>query len=433
MATAANGIVQTPAVFLQCIHQLGDMMDVCVLGAGIVGLATAYELDRQGARVTVVDSAAPGAGTSGGNGAQLSYSYVQPLADGAIWGQLPKLLLSRDSPLKIRPQWDVAQWRWALAFLRACNAQASASTTAKLLQLAALSRAGLDRMRAQHAMDCDFSSTGKLVLYPNAKSFAAAQRQVELQRALGSQQSTISAHDSCALEPALASYQQHIAGAVYTPSECAVDCLKLCQELERLLRARGVQFVMGQAVTRLERRGTRIAAAHTATQAIEARHFVLALGSESPRLARSVGLRLAVYPLKGYSMTLDIAQAPPQAAPRVNVTDIARKVVFARIGARLRVAGMAELVGHDPSVRPGAIASLQRSTAALFPALRTIPTSQPWAGLRPATPTGLPIVGVQAGGPDNLVVNTGHGSLGLTLAFGTAQQVAQHLLGVSAP
>ena len=403
-------------------------MKVCVLGAGIVGLACAYELDRQGARVTVVDMATSGAGASAGNGAQLSYSYVQPLADASIWGQLPKLLLSSDSPLKIRPQWDVAQWRWGLAFMQACNARASYRTTAKLLQLAALSRAGLDRMRAAHQPDCDFSSTGKLVLYPNAKSFAAAQKQMELQRALGSQQSALNAEETCELEPALATYRQSIAGAIYTASECAVDCLKLCQELERVLRARGVQFLLGNAVTALETRQQRIVAARTATHTIEADQFVLALGSESPRMARSVGLRLPVYPIKGYSMTLDISQVPAHAAPRLNVTDIASKMVFARIGSRLRVAGMAELVGHDRVLRPQAIESLQRSTRALFPALNAGNAEPPWTGLRPATPTGLPIVGVQAGGPHNLVVNTGHGALGLTLAFGTAQQVAQQLL-----
>jgi D-amino-acid dehydrogenase len=372
--------------------------------------------------------ATSGAGASAGNGAQLSYSYVQPLADASIWGQLPKLLLSSDSPLKIRPQWDVAQWRWGLAFMQACNARASYRTTAKLLQLAVLSRTGLGRMRAADQPDCDFSSTGKLVLYPNAKSFAAAQKQMELQRALGRQQSALNAEETCELEPALATYRQSIAGAIYTASECAVDCLKLCQELERVLRARGVQFLLGNAVTALETRQQRIVAARTATHTIEADQFVLALGSESPRMARSVGLRLPVYPIKGYSMTLDISQVPAHAAPRLNVTDIASKVVFARIGSRLRVAGMAELVGHDRVLRPQAIDSLQRSTRALFPALNAGNAEPPWTGLRPATPTGLPIVGVQAGGPHNLVVNTGHGALGLTLAFGTAQQVAPQLL-----
>jgi D-amino-acid dehydrogenase len=402
-------------------------MKVCVLGAGIVGLATAYELSGQGFEVTVVDRATPGAGASGGNGAQLSYNYVQPLADASIWAQLPKLLLSKDSPLKIKPQWDPQQWRWGVAFLRACNAHTSARSTASLLALSALSRAGLGRMLAKEKPQCDYSSTGKLVLYPTAASFAAAQRQMALQSALGSQQRAVSAQQCCDLESALASYQPHIAGAIYTPSECAIDCLQLCLALERVLRARGVRFVLGAEVTALEQRTGRVVAAHTAQGAVEAGQFVLALGSDSAALARSVGLRLPVYPIKGYSITLDMAQAA-SAAPRINITDIARKVVFAPLGQRLRVAGMAELVGHDRSINPQAIDSLQRSTQALFPQLGRCAAGQPWAGLRPASPTGLPIVGVQAGGPGNLLVNTGHGALGLTLAFGTAQRVAEHLL-----
>jgi D-amino-acid dehydrogenase len=399
-------------------------MHVCVLGAGIVGLATAYELSRQGFEVTVVDRATSGAGASGGNGAQLSYSYVQPLADASVWMQLPKLLLSPDSPLKIKPQWDMQQWRWGLAFLRACNARTSARSTASLLILAAQSRASLDRMLATENLDCDYSSTGKLVLYPNAQALAAAQRQMALQSALGSQQQAVTAQACCDLEPALAAYQQQIAGAIYTPSECAIDCLKLCRELERVLRNRGVRFTLGTSVHALEQRAGRVVAAHTSQGSVEAHQFVLALGCDSVLLAHSVGISLPVYPIKGYSITLDVEQAG-HAAPRINVTDAARKVVFARIGQRLRVAGMAELVGYDRSVQSRSINSLQRSTQTVFPQLAACVGKQPWAGLRPATPTGLPIVGVQAGGPSNLVINTGHGALGLTLAFGTAQRVVQ--------
>jgi D-amino-acid dehydrogenase len=180
----------------------------------------------------------------------------------------------------------------------------------------------------------------------------------------------------------------------------------------------------------LQTEAGRLTGARTSAGLLEATHFVLALGAGSVALARSVGLRLPVYPIKGYSITLDLAEKKAS-APKVSVTDIARKVVFARIGSRLRVAGMAELVGHDRSVSAAAIHSLQRSTATLFPALADCTSTLPWAGLRPATPTGLPIVGAQAGGPANLLVNAGHGALGLTLAFGTAQRVASALLAAS--
>ena len=168
----------------------------CVLGAGIIGLATAYELNRAGHGVTVIDRAQPGGGASGGNGSQLSYSYVQPLADPGIWAQLPKLLLSPSSPLKIRPKLDVHQWRWGLQFLAACNAVTSRSTTIKLLTLAAESRQGFDAMLVKEKLAVDFSSTGKLVLFSTPQSFAAAQNQMLLQRELGSVQEAVSA-DRC--------------------------------------------------------------------------------------------------------------------------------------------------------------------------------------------------------------------------------------------
>nr|WP_315426614.1 D-amino acid dehydrogenase [uncultured Albidiferax sp.] len=403
-------------------------MHVCVLGAGIVGLATAYVLRQQGLEVTVVDRATPGAGASGGNGAQLSYSYVQPLADPGIWRQLPKLLLSADSPLKLQPQWDLQQWRWGLAFLRACNARTSASSTAQLLQLAARSRVGFEAMLQDLALDCDFSRTGKLVVYASANALAAAGRQVALQQRLGSVQELVSPQRCVELEPALQQYQARMAGAVYTPDECAADCLKVCAGLHAALRARGVRFVLGAEVQGVARQGARISAVHTTVGSLQADQFVLALGSASPALAQQLGLRLPVYPLKGYSITLGIADAP-HIAPRVSVTDAARKVVFARIGSRLRVAGMAELVGQDSRIPPARIQSLQDSTQALFPSCVPGPDVQPWTGMRPATPTGLPLVGRQARGPENLLLNTGHGALGLTLAFGTAQLLADGLLG----
>lgn len=401
-------------------------MHVCVLGAGIVGLATAWQLNRQGCQVSVIDRAAPGAGASGGNGAQLSYSYVQPLADPSIWKQLPKLLLSPSSPLKLRPQLDPLQWRWALAFLAACNARTSRASTASLLALAARSRAAFEAMRAAIAPECDFSATGKLVLYAGAAPLAGAQRQLDLQRAMGSQQRLVTADECIAIEPALASYRARIAGAIHTPSECAADCLKVCTELLRALRERGVRFLLDTEITGFDARDGRVAAVHTAAGDVEADAFVMALGTASHRLGRQLGAYLPVYPLKGYSITVEVDPAAG-AAPRVSVTDSVRKVVFARIGSRLRVAGMAELVGHDASIPAQRIEALAQATRAVFPHAGRLDALQPWTGMRPATPTGVPIVGRLEGAPSNMVFNTGHGALGFTLAFGSAERVAQAL------
>jgi len=401
-------------------------MHICVLGAGIVGLATAWQLQREGHTVSVIDRAAPGHGASGGNGAQLSYSYVAPLADPSIWKQLPHLLFSPSSPLKLRPQLDPQQWRWALAFLAACNAKTAADTTARLLALAARSRAGFEAMQADIHPDCDFAASGKLVLYRSAAALDGARRQIELQRTMGSVQRLVAPEECVAIEPALAGCHREIAGAVHTPSECAADCLKVCEALAQALAARGVRFLTGHEIEGFDLRPGRVHAVRTAAGAIEADAFVMALGAASARFGRQLGAYLPVYPLKGYSITLE-ADPAPAAAPVVSVTDSARKVVFARIGTRLRVAGMAELVGHDRRIPDARIDTLVAATRALFPHAGDFASLSPWTGLRPATPTGLPIVGRRPGAPVNVLFNTGHGALGFTLAFGSAQEVASQL------
>lgn len=393
---------------------------VAVLGAGIVGLASAWELVQQGYNVTVVDRATSGAGTSRANGAQLSYSYVQPLADASIWRQLPKLLLASDSPLKLRIQADPAQWAWGLQFLAACRDDVSRRTTEALLALAAHSRTGFDAMMAQTGLDCDFSATGKLVLYADAAAFAGAQRQMLLQRALGSVQHAVTAAQCLAIEPALEAQAPRIAGAIHTPSECAADCFKVCEGLEASLRAQGVRFILDTEITGLVTDGARLRAAQSTAGAIEADAFVLAMATGSVPLARGLGVRLPVYPLKGYSVTVRAATERTW-APQVSVTDAARKIVFARLGDRLRIAGMAELVGNDASIKDARIATLLAAGRDVFPRASDYIAVDRWAGLRPATPTGLPIVGTLPNAPANLLFNTGHGALGFTLAFGTAQ------------
>lgn len=401
-------------------------MQICILGAGIVGLAAAYELYQAGHQVTVVDKAAhAGSGTSMGNGAQLSYSYVQPLADPAIWQQLPKLLFSSDSPLKFRLQADPQQWRWCLAFLAACNADRSAASTRSLLQLAALSRARFESMQTQVGGDWDYTTTGKLVLYPSDAAVQSARHQLDMQSKLGSApQRIVNPDEAVALEPALAAYRSQFAGAVHTPSECAADCYKVSRGLEDWLRQKGVKFVMDTEIQSLRREGDRIVALRTNKGDIQAEHFMVALGVDSVALCKPLGVDLPVYPLKGYSITLDVAAAGNK-APKVSITDSARKVVFARIGERLRVAGMVELVGHDLRIGQDKIQSLRASTEALFPGCSDFVEVQPWAGLRPATPTAVPIA--KSAGASNLWINTGHGALGFTLAFGTAAQLAYEI------
>ena len=409
---------------------------VCVLGAGIIGLATAWQLQRAGHQVTVVDRATAGAGASGANGAQLSYAYVQPLADPSIWRQLPQLLLAPDSPLRFKLQLDPRQWAWGLQFLAACRASVSERTTHRLLALAGESRAGFDAWLQATGAQCDHTATGKLVLYEGAQGFAAARRQMALQQRLGSVQAAFSPAECAQVEPALAHFAPRVAGGIHTPGECAADCFKVCQALHDQLVAGGARMLLGTDITRLQVEGTgdgaRVVAVETSQGRIAADAFVVSLGTGSPALVRALGLPLPVYPLKGYSITVPVEDAAPpgrasHAAPRVSVTDAARKVVFARVGQRLRVAGMVELQGEDRRIDPGRIASLVATARDIFPQGGDYAQAEPWTGLRPATPRGEPVIGVSPGGPQNLVLNTGHGALGFTLAFGSALRVARLL------
>ena len=399
-------------------------MHVCVLGAGIIGLTTAYELTQRGHQVTVVDRTAPAAGASGGNGAQLSYSYVQPLADPGIWAQLPKLLLSPSSALKIRPQWDTRQWMWVLQFLRACNAQQSQHTTSQLLTLAAQSRQVFDALRERENIHCDFAASGKLVLFRTEASLTAARQQMVLQKQLGgAAQRAVTASEACAIEPALVHQQDPFSGAIYTDSECAADCKQVCEALAQILITRGVALRFGQDIQGWVNSGDKVAAVSlTNGDAMSADAFVLCTGHNAPVLAAAAGVRLPVYPLKGYSIT--VATDGQGLAPQVSITDSARKVVFARLGERLRVAGMVELVGQRTHIPPERIASLKADTQDLFGDCSDFAELHAWTGMRPATPKGLPVLGRQPQGPANLYLNTGHGGLGFTLAAGSAVQVA---------
>lgn len=398
-------------------------MKVCVIGAGIVGLSSAWFLRKAGHDVVVIDQASgPGQGASAANGAQLSYSYVQPLADPSLLPGIPKMLLERNGPLKFSPQLSVQQWRWCLEFLAACRTAVSRQTTLELLELASESRAALETFMAQERPDCDFSRTGKLVLYPDAAGLAKAAEQVAFQAEHGSRQQVCDVARTLALEPALNDYRRAFHGAVYTESECAIDGRKLCLDLAKRLAGQGVELRFGSPVEQFIRERRRVKAVRAGGMQVEADAFVVAAGACSSGLLQPLGAQVQIYPLKGYSITLPIG--PGSNAPTVSITDMRRKTVFARIGERLRVAGMVELCGLEATVTPARIVQLKAATAEIFGAewLTGDADCQPWMGWRPATPTGRPIIAAQ--GCDNLYLNSGQGALGMTLAFGSARRLA---------
>ncbi|GLQ53707.1 D-amino acid dehydrogenase [Devosia nitrariae] len=407
-------------------------MDIIVIGAGIVGMTTAWELARDGHRVTVIDRAAgPAEGASHANGGQLSYSYVAPLADGSIWRQLPKLMLDRDSPVQFRPGIDPFQYRWLAQFLLACNDRQARDTIDRLGALAQLSRDVLHATDELADADFAWSRTGKLVVHSNDESFAAARRHAEHQAASGTERRALDRDACLSLEPALAGIADRVVGGLFSPGDEAADAHLLAQALERRLRtgAGDVRFLFGTTVTGLRREGGKVVAVESADGALEADLYVLAAGVGARALARTVGVDLPIYPLKGYS--LSAPAAADATAPRVSITDAKRKVVLARLGDSLRVAGAADLVGETTSIDTRRTDKLLADARADFPDAADWNAVKLWAGLRPATPRGTPILGDS--GLDRLLLNVGHGALGLTLAFGSASALAAHIAGRPSP
>jgi len=406
-------------------------MRVIVLGAGVVGLATAYYLARDGHAVTVVDrNDGVALETSFANGAQLSYSYVAPLAGPGVLPKIPPWLLRRDSPLRFYPRLNVEQWRWLAEFVLACNARQSDLTTRRLLALSFYSRRLMAALQEAEAIEFGHARNGKLVVHSDARGFAAACRLVDYQRSLGCEQTALSRNECLALEPSLAlsssRLSQRLVGGIHTPSEEVGDCYRFCVGLEHRLAALGVTLSLGITVDRLVAQGHRVTHVETSAGDLQADAFVLALGAQTPWLAAQVGVRLPVYPLKGYSLTLPVAGA----APGVSVTDFKRKVVYAPLdgpaGRQLRVAGMADIAGHSMRPDPVRVAQLVAEARAAFPAATDyaapLASMQPWTGLRPATPKGSPLLGATP--VEGLYVNCGQGALGWTLALGSGRVVA---------
>jgi D-amino-acid dehydrogenase len=398
-------------------------MKVCVIGAGVVGCATAYLLCNQGHEVVLVDAkASPGEGASFANGGQLSYSYVEPLASPATLRALPAMLLDKDSPLRWRPTTDMAQWTWGLQFLAACTSRQAERGTHRLLAMAELSRSTLEAWMARDALDFNFTRNGKLVLCPDAPTLERQRRQLALQAYTGVEQRLLNREQCLAVEPALASYSGFV-GGVWTPGECAGDPRLFCLALVAAAQKRGLQCVFDAPVQAFAFRQKHTTSVETTKGRIEADAFVLATGAQAPVLARQLGERLPIYPIKGYSLTLKMQEGA--SAPHTNVTSLAEKMVLAPLKGHLRVAAMAEIVGHDLDIAPATLERIRRAVDKVYPGVCDMTELKAWSGLRPATPSSVPII--RKSRVRNVVLNLGHGALGFTLSAGSAALAAQHL------
>ncbi|WP_447739197.1 D-amino acid dehydrogenase [Pseudomonas laurentiana] len=390
---------------------------VTVIGGGVIGLATAYALVREGWSVDLVEARdSLASATSFANGGQLSYRYVAPLADAGVPWQALGWLLQGESPLRLRLRLDPAQWRWLLAFTLACRRSVNRRNAGQLLELALHSQAVLAQWREDDGLgEFAWRRNGKLVAFRSERAFAQGRDQLMDPAS----QQVLAAAELRALEPALDGAP--FVGGVFTAGEEVGDCHLFCQRLAALLRASGqCRLLLGRPVTQLVQHKGQVVALQLGDERLGVEQLVLCAGHRGPSLALP-GLKLPIYPLKGYSLTAPISAG--HRAPEVSLTDYERKIVYARLGQQLRVAAMVDIVGFDESVEKRRLQSMRRLALETLPKAADYGQAVEWAGMRPATPTGVPIIGGTV--YRNLWLNLGHGALGLTLACGSAQRLAR--------
>jgi D-amino-acid dehydrogenase len=407
-------------------------MRVIVLGAGVVGTAAAWYLARAGHEVTVVErQGAAGLETSFANGGQISASNAAPWAGPAVPGKLLQWLGREDAPLLVRARADWGQWWWGARFLFECLPSRARRNTRALQALALYSRERLGELRRETGIEYDQVARGILHFCTDEEDFETAAADAERARRDGVDCEVKTADGCIAIEPALRHAAERILGGVYFPGDESGDACRFTQALARHAESTaGVRFLFGRSIKRLDAAGGRVrevvlADASGRDDRLSADAYVVALGSYSPLVLRPIGISIPVYPLKGYSITLPLEAGDD--APRVSLTDEAHKLVFSRLGERLRVAGTAEMDGYNTDLNEVRCQAIVQRTFDLFPGAGHPERAEFWTGLRPATPSNLPCIGRTR--YPNLFLDTGHGTLGWTLACGSGQALADIVSG----
>jgi D-amino-acid dehydrogenase len=412
-------------------------MKVVVLGAGLLGVTSAYYLQQLGHEVTVLDrQAAPAAETSFANGGQISVSHAEPWANPGAPLKVLHWMLREDAPLLFRLRADPRQWLWGLQFLRECTPARTRHNIEQIVRLGIYSREMLKLLRRESAIAYDHRTQGILHFYTSQKAFDAALKPAELMRELGCERRVISAAEAVRIEPALSHARTRLAGATYTAEDESGDANLFAREVVRLCHDRGVRFLMSHTVTALRTDSSARTAqidhveatdAEGRFQRIRGDAYVLALGSVSPLFAAPLGIRLPIYPAKGYSVTMPVKDEAK--ANQVSLTDDEFKLVYSRLGNRLRIAGTAELNGYDRDLNRVRCEAIVKRVEEIFPGAGDGTQAQFWTGLRPATPSNVPLIGSTR--LPNLYLNTGHGTLGWTLACGSGKSIARIISGLA--
>lgn len=394
-------------------------LDVLVLGAGVVGITTAYSLARRGFSVTIVDhETGPAQGASFANGAQLSYAYTDALAQPSLLRKMPFLFAGFDPAFRVRLSPDPEFFRWGLAFLKNCTQAQFDSNTLATLRLGLESHAAMANLRERHPFDFAHTTPGKMHIFRDEGSLDHARTVTRIKRTAGVEQDILSPAQAMAIEPALHDAGP-IAGALWTPDDEVGDPYRFCKGLLTVLVERyGVKTVFRFSAKGIRKQRDEIIVFDGEDNELSASNVVVCLGAQAPRFLAPLGIRAPIMAMKGYSFT-----APPgKYAPTVSITDSARKIVYCRLGNTIRVAGLAELNNRDTAPDPARLRHLIDQARAAMPyAVDYTAIGSGWAGLRPMTPNSQPII-AQAG--QRIFLNVGHGMLGWTLAAGSAERVS---------
>jgi D-amino-acid dehydrogenase len=400
-------------------------MRVVVLGSGVIGVTTAWFLAKQGHEVTVVDrQPGPALETSFANAGQVSPGYSTPWAAPGIPMKAVKWLFQRHAPLAIRPDGTLFQLRWLAQMLANCTEDRYAVNKERMLRLSEYSRDCLKGLRAELGIGYEGRQLGTLQVFRTAEQMAGIEKDVRVLREAGVPFELLGRDALAGVEPALSAVADKLVGGLRLPGDETGDCRLFTERLADAAAGLGVTFLYGQSIDRIERAGDaiRAVAIHgpTGRRRLSADQFVLALGSYSREMLSPLGLDLPVYPLKGFSLTVPITD--PAGAPVSTVMDETYKIAITRFDDRIRVGGMAEVAGFDLSLNPRRRATLEMVVTDLFPSGGDVPAATFWTGLRPMTPDGTPVVGATR--YPNLWLNTGHGTLGWTMACGSGKLLA---------
>ena len=388
-------------------------MKICVLGAGVIGVSTAYALGRLGHDVTVIDKAPDVAmGASYANGAQLSYSYIDPLASPTTLKKLPSYLLGRDKALQLKFRPDLDYMRWGLSFLKNCSPSLFESNRTERQVLADLSRNALESFEKDMPVRFTPTGRGKLVLAQTLAEYNAMKKD----------EGFVGPERCLEIEPGLKSWARPILGGIYSKTDYALNTVEYCKTLKTLAESKfGVKYYFGERVSKLISKNGRVIAIETDKKRYTADKIIMCLGNDALSLLRPLGISLPIYSIQGYSLTL----TSKESSPRISVTDLKNKIVYANLGDKFRIAGFVDVNqrSENNDRRLDLLLKIARET---WPGVADFDGSiEKWTGARPMMPSGVPVIGEST--VEGLYLNLGHGSLGYTFAAGSAMRIANFI------